>query len=55
MLSGSGVLREEPGTFKKVETRRILLIMDPEFMDLEAMGRANRGPKRVRGWVRPFL
>lgn len=38
--------------FQKVENQRILLIVDPEFMDLEGMGRANRGQERVRDWVR---
>lgn len=30
----------------------VLLIVDPEFVDLEGMGRANRGQERVRDWVR---
>lgn len=51
-MPGSGILREQPGTFQKVENQRILPIVDPEFMDLEGMGRANRGQERVRDWVR---
>lgn len=44
---GSGILREEPGAFKKVQTPGILLIMD-----LEGMGRANRSQERVKGYIR---